>query len=79
MKLVALTSAALLAATSAFAGNVNYQATPDVPVVIETPTAPVAGGNTGGSSGGSASWVLPVVGLVAVGAVLLACNDDDDN
>lgn len=63
MKLVALTSAALLAATTAFAGNLNYQAPAEVPVVVETPA------ETGGSLGGSAGWIVP---LVAIGLIALA-------
>ncbi len=71
MKLVALTSAALLAATTAFAGNLNYQAQPEVPVVVETP-APA----TGGSLGGSAGWIIP---LVAIGLIALAVSSSHED
>ncbi len=73
MKLVALTSAALLAATTAFAGNLNYQATPEVPVVVET-TQPAATG--GGSLGGAAGWVIP---LVAIGLIALAVSSSHED
>ncbi len=69
MKLVALTSAALLAATTAFAGNVTYQPDTNVPVVVEEPA-----GNTG-SSGGSAGWIVP---LVAIGLIALAVSQSED-
>ena len=65
MKLVALTSAALLAATSAFAGNLNYEAPADAVVdTVATEAAP------SGSLGGSAAWLVPAVAvLLIVGAV----------
>lgn len=69
MKLVALTSAALLAATAAFAGNVTYTPDTTVPVVVEE-----TGGNTG-SSGGSAGWIVP---LVAIGLIALAVSQSSD-
>lgn len=68
MKLVALTSAALLAATTAFAGNVNFEAPVEVPVVEETPT-------TGGS--GSGAWLIPAVAIVAIAAAVIASQNDD--
>lgn len=72
MKLVALTSAALLAATTAFAGNMNYEAAAEVPVVEE-----VSAGTTG-SLGGSAGWVVPLVAIVLIGAAVAASGHDEE-
>ncbi len=72
MKLVALTSAALLAATTAFAGNVVYEA-PVANVVEEVTTAPT------GSLGGSGGWLVPAIAVVLIAAAVVAASEDDDD
>ena len=71
MKLVALTSAALLAATTAFAGNPGYVAPADDVVEALAPA-------TGGSLGGSAGWLVPVVAIVLIAAAVSAASDDNN-
>jgi len=67
MKLISLTLAASLAATSAFAGAVAYVA-PVAPVMMDEPT---------GSMGGSGAWIIP---LLAIGLICLAvCGGTSEN
>jgi len=55
MKLIALTSVALLAATNAFAGVVAYVA-PAAPMEIEQPA----------QMGGSGMWLIPLLGIALI-------------
>jgi len=65
MKSFLATTAALLSATAAFAGNVTYVA-PEV-VMIEEPAR----------MGGSGAWLIPLV-IVAVLALALTSDSDDE-
>ncbi len=67
MKLVALTSAALLAATTAFAGTPGPAIITDPPLI--TPTEP---------GSGSAGWLVPAIAVVLIAAAVVAASDDDD-
>ncbi len=64
MKRITATSAALLSATSAFAGSVTYVA-PEV-VTLENP----------GTMGGSGAWLIP---LVIAAVILLAVTQKNNN
>ncbi len=66
MKLVALTSAAVLAASTAFAGTFTTEVTEEV---IPQPEA---------SAPSSLGWIIPVVAVAAIAAVVLGNDDDDD-
>lgn len=72
MKLVALTSAALLAATTAFAGNMNFEAPAEDAVIVET-TPPAATG-----SAGSTGWLLPVGAVVLLALALSESGHHND-
>ncbi len=69
MKLIALTSAAMLAASTAFAGNVDYNPDTTPPIVVDPPAEQ-------GSSSGSAGWIVP---LIAIGLIALAVSQSDDD
>lgn len=65
MKLIALTSALTVFASSAFAGAVAFVA-PVVPeMIVEEP----------GSMGGSGMWLLP---LLAIALIFLVMQDDNE-
>lgn len=66
MKLVAMTSAALLAATTAFAGNLTYEAPAEEAVAVEE------------ASTGSGSWIIPLVAIAAI-ALAVSANQDTAN
>ena len=62
MKLVTLTSALILTASTAFAGAVAYEA-PAAPVMMEE----------AGSMGGSSAWIIP---LLAIALIALAMDSE---
>lgn len=64
MKLVAMTSAALLAATTAFAGNLTYEAPAEEAVAVEE------------ASTGSGSWIIPLVAIAAI-ALAVSANEEE--
>lgn len=65
MKLVALTAAASIAASAAFAGEVAYMAPAEPEVVMEQED----------TMGGSGSWLIP---LLAVALIALAVSNSND-
>ena len=69
MKFVALTSAALLAASTAFAGNLNTDTSGGDDVTI-------VDNNDEQLAGGSLAWIIPVVAIALVAGVI--ASDDDD-
>ena len=66
MKLITLSVAAMLAANTAFAGNLIMEAPAEPIVMAEEPA---------GSMGGSGAWLIP---LLAIGLVALAVSQSDD-
>ena len=66
MRLLLTTAVALVAATTAFAGNIAYVA-PEV-VAIEEPAR----------MGGSGAWLIPLV-IVAVLALALTSDSDEED
>lgn len=64
MKFIVTTATALLLAGQAFAGALVFEA-PEEPVIIAEP-APQGGSN--------AAWLIPVIGLAAIGIAI--ANDD---
>jgi hypothetical protein len=66
MKLIAFSVAALLAANTAFAGNLIMEAPAEPVVIAEEPA---------GSMGGSGAWLIP---LLAIGLVALAVSQEED-
>ena len=72
MKLIALTSAIALAASSAFAGKLAAPAADPVVVapIVEEP-APATGSNL--------SWIVPAAAVVLIGAAIAASDDDDSD
>jgi len=66
MKLVALTAAASIAASAAFAGEVAYMAPAEPEVVMEQED----------TMGGSGSWLIP---LLAIALIALAVSNSDSN
>lgn len=66
MKLVALTAAASIAASAAFAGEVAYMAPAEPEVVMEQED----------TMGGSGSWLIP---LLAIALIALAVSNSESN
>ena len=64
MKIIALTAAAMTAASSAIAGSVAYVA-PAAPVMVEEAPA----------MGGSGMWLIP---LLAIALIALAMNNNNE-
>ena len=72
MKLIALTSAIALAASSAFAGKLAAPAADPIvvaPIVEEAPAA----------TGSNLSWIVPAAAVLLIGAAIAASDDDDDD
>lgn len=67
MKVIALTTAVMFAATSAFAGNVMMEAADPAPMVEMMESDAGSAGSMGGMS-----WLLP---LIIVGAIVAASDD----
>ncbi len=65
MKKISLALAATLAATSAFAGNIAYEAPADIMVEMEPNV-------------GSGAWLIPLV-IIAVLALALTQNNEEED
>lgn len=77
MKLVALTSAAFLAASSAFAGSYNTEVvTPDPVDPVAPPAENVEPAPTG-SLGAAGGWLVPIFAMALIGIAVSASSEDN--